>query len=209
MQVNWRIRLCLGAAACIIIILGASCASAPSTTAWSRVSDEHLIYAAALDSIFYSAPASSVVIYRMTRKSTSGSWPAPVTILTPADAATLDFDLMNASPRRLTNIPTTRTHVIIADHPFADMPYHHGEMMPRSATDSTLVNPLWEAFREKFQGASTVVALTRPGFSVARDSALMQMTYVCGIRCAGMYVLLLQRNDGTWTLVDLRHATFW
>lgn len=210
MRLPRHTRTVCGALAGILVAGGTSCASAPRSIAhWSRTSDEQLIYAAALDSVFHSAPASTVVIYDMTRESTSNSWPGPVTIPMPSETMKLDFDRINASPRRLTDIPTTRTHVIIAESPFAGMPYHHGEMIPRSATDSTLVNPLWEAFRRKFGGASTVVALTRPGFSAAHDSAWMLMTYVCGIRCAGRYVLLLQRDGGTWTLVDLQHATFW
>jgi hypothetical protein len=127
----------------------------------------------------------------------------------PSEAMTLDFDQINLSPRRLTAIPTTRTAVILADSPLAGMPYHHGEMIPRSATDSTLVSPVWEIFREKFRGASTLAHLTRPGFSEALDSALVAMTYICGIRCGGVYVVMLQRDGGTWTIVDLRHATFW
>lgn len=210
MKLLWRIRTVVGAFSGGIVALSTGCASAPqSTTHWSRMADEQLIYAVALDSIFYSAPASTVVVHAMTRRATSNSWRRLVTMPMPSEAMTLDFDQINMSPRRLTDIPTTRTDVIVVDRPFDGMPYHHGEMMPRSATDSTLVNPLWEAFRQKFRGASTALALTRPGFSAAYDTALVQMTYVCGIRCAGVYVIMLQRDSGAWTLVDLHHATFW
>jgi hypothetical protein len=65
----------------------------------------------------------------------------------------------------------------------------------------------WEAFHKKYQGATMLAAMSRPGINREDNRALLYMGLSCGSSCAGGTLILLSKDDGKRKIIQ--RATTW
>jgi len=62
----------------------------------------------------------------------------------------------------------------------------------------------WATFEREFPGHTAFATVSRPGFNVPQDEALVYVGIHCGLLCGwGNYVHLRKTSRGTWTVVRI------
>ncbi len=60
----------------------------------------------------------------------------------------------------------------------------------------------WKSFHKKYPGTPGIIVLSRPGFSMGHDRALLYAGRSCDTLCGNGYILLLEREGLYWQVLE-------
>ncbi|MEW5974496.1 MAG: hypothetical protein AB1898_01700 [Acidobacteriota bacterium] len=155
--------------------------------------EDYDVYSAAIDQLFLDEPVRLMVIENRTAENNfqAGWTPAEEVSyvsqhLPSMSPLTLeDYQTANRDPKRLKDVFHLEARRILIDRQEVDEIF-------RGKTNG------WDAFYRKYPEAAGYLTLSRVGFSLGRNEALVHIGYYCNSLCGrGTYFLLIKKGK-TW-----------
>lgn len=170
------------------------------STEWSRLEAEQEIFEAVLDTVLATWRSERLLVRRLTSRGFIQEQ-LPDRFLASLEEfpglsaeAAADFLSANEEPRLIGEMKHPRFRVELVDD---------SVLTALQSTGSSDLRDSWRRVRDHFEGATTIVRYSRPGFNAERDHAFLVVNYGCGPLCGAGYNILMRRGTRGWYVARL------